>query len=267
MYLEDAFKAWIRDQKVSPPRKADFVMTLIGSGELFSMGILMKLEIRSYQNFGDEWQREPYLLDPIGIAERNDMNSSNRPVVKISWWSAAEYLNRKSRLEGLEPVFDFSRVRWINGSAEEGTLEGEGEVIININANGYRFPTEAEHEYFIRAGTKTTYPTGEWEARLPLVAWFEQSFARGIQPIGQLRPNPFGLVDTLGNGWEWGLDWYDDLSKEAAEDPMGPPSGSYHVARGGYWYSLPFYLRSTRRDQRSPRPWKSVGFRALRTAK
>lgn len=195
------------------------------------------------------------------------MRSSNRPVENVSWWSVAEYLNRKSTLEGLAPVFDFSGVTF-SGRAEDGSLEGKGDVIINWNANGYRMATEAEQECFIRGGTKTRFPNGEDESKLPLIAWFEENSGKTTHPIGELRPNAFGLVDTSGNVWEWGMDWYADYSNEAVTDPMGPSLGSLRVVRGGSWYYGAQYLCSAYRYHVRPDyRFVYLGFRAVRPAR
>lgn len=196
------------------------------------------------------------------------MNSSNRPVENITWWSSAVYANKKSELEGLEPVYDFSNVRWTKGKAEEGTLEGQGEVIVNLNANGYRHPTEAEQEFFVRGGTTTTYPTGEDQTKLPLVAWFDKNSGNKTHPIGELRPNALGLVDTSGNVWEWGLDWYGDYSSDPVVDPVRLTAGSYRVCRGGGWYFDARHLRSARRGYVDPvGRGGSLGARFVRPAR
>ena len=67
-------------------------------------------------------------------------------------------------------------------------------------ANGYRLPTEAEWEYCARAKQETLYAGSDnWKE----VAWGEENSGGQTQPIGQKKPNSFGLYDMIGNVWEW----------------------------------------------------------------
>ncbi len=46
----------------------------------------------------------------------------------------------------------------------------------------------------------------------------------GIAPVGEFRPNSFGLFDMHGNIWEWCSDRYDPeyYASSPAADPLGP---------------------------------------------
>src|SRR5260370_8630072 len=105
-----------------------------------------------------------------------------------------------------------------------------------VNGKGdgyhYRLPTEAEWEYAARAGDSSCRygPVDE-------VAWSRDNSGGKTHPVGEKKPNAFGLYDMLGNVWEWVQDWYSITyyTQSAESDPKGPGSGEYRVSRAGSW--------------------------------
>jgi len=128
-----------------------------------------------------------------------------------------------------------------------------------------RLPYEAEWEYAARAGTATAYYWGDSVDSNYL--WYYSNSGSGTHPVGEKKPNSFGLYDMSGNVWEWCMDWYDGRypSKSPVKDPRGAENGEYRVLRGGSWgNSLDSYLRSAVRGRYIPEIRDNhVGFRVV----
>ncbi|MBI4749442.1 MAG: SUMF1/EgtB/PvdO family nonheme iron enzyme [Acidobacteria bacterium] len=137
-----------------------------------------------------------------------------------------------------------------------------------LNGRGdgpYQLPTEAQWEYACRAGT-----TGDYAGNLDEMCWYEGNSESKTHPVGQKKPNGWGLYDMHGNVWEWCQDWYDNgySAKSAGSDPKGPSDGSARVYRGGSWFYTAIYCRSANRARNTPGTRNNdLGFRLVRTAR
>jgi formylglycine-generating enzyme required for sulfatase activity len=133
----------------------------------------------------------------------------DNPVESVSWNDAREFIERLNAREG---------------------------------RNLYRLPTEAEWELAARGGTDTKLFFMEdpkiWEeAESPLAdyAWFNKNSSDTTHPVGQKKPNQYGLYDIYGNVWEWVEDWHGKLPEARELGDYQAPSGEDRVNRGGGW--------------------------------
>lgn len=158
---------------------------------------------------------------------------SNRPMEKVSWNDVQEFLRKLSEQE---------------------------------KGKAYRLPTEAEWEYACRAGPTGAYCFGDDDARLKEYAWYRENSGGTTHPVGQLKPNDWGLYDMHSNVWEWVQDYYgENYYKQRPNpdiDPQGLNSGQFRSARGGSWMDIPLGARASGRLRRKPSDRSgNVGFR------
>jgi len=165
------------------------------------------------------------------LSDPSHFKNPKNPLEQMNWTDAAIYCNQRSRAESLEICYD------------EETWD------CNFQANGYRLPTEAEWEYACRAGTSTDYMFGNDRRKLKEYAWFAENSFGSTHPVGQKKPNPWGLFDMYGNVAEWCNDFYSEnyYQKSPKEDPKGPARGNEKVLRGGAWNSTAQSCRSSYR--------------------
>jgi formylglycine-generating enzyme required for sulfatase activity len=126
-------------------------------------------------------------------------------------------------------------------------------------------PSEAEWEYACRAGTQTAFSFGDDPARLPEYGWFFDNANEATHPVGQKKPNPWGLFDMHGNAAEWVLDQYfptgyKPLPQQPAKaaDVVAWPTVLFpRAVRGGHWDSDPEDCRCASRLPSHDEEWKS----------
>ena len=127
-----------------------------------------------------------------------------------------------------------------------------------------RLPSDAEWEYACRAGTQTSYYSGDTEDDLKRVAWYDANGNNTTHPVGLKEANEFGLYDMHGNVFQWCQDVHDDYSSNPVTDPQGPAKGAYRVLRGGSWICPLRTCRSASRFRRDPGiPLEDCGFRVV----
>ncbi len=184
----------------------------------------------------------------------NDYYIGKYEVTQAQWLALMEENPSTQKGDNL-PV---NRVSWHEAQAYIQKLNEQQDEI------RFRLPTEAEWEYACRAGTTTATYIGEniTEEQMEEYAWFRNNSEANLHPVGQLKPNPWGLYDMHGNVWEWCSDWYGTYPEQDVTDPKGPETGKEKVFRGASWMGEYKFMRSADRGKFPPeRKQHTGGFR------
>ena len=198
------------------------------------------------------------------------------PQIYVTWYEAAQYCNWLSKLDGIPEN------EWCY-PANEMIKSGMEISKDYLKRKGYRLPTEAEWEYASRAGTTTSRFYGESDELLSEYAWYSKNPPKKksdpndpndpqhTYPVGQLKPNAYGLFDIYGNVWEWCDSRRQTYNSNAVDEPSSNILITDSVAmvrRGGSFSYDKSVMRSAHRGALNYFPNQrrdNVGFRIART--
>ena len=200
--------------------------------------------------------------------ETNDFDRG--PVETVDWYSAIDFANARSAREGLERCYQLEGCDDPVDGWKDGVHSGcGGWTFRGLECLGYRLSTQAEWEYFARAGSDAATYAGDLSSTLGCgivvsggggfapnslltdLGWFACNSEGKTQSVGMKAPNQWGLFDLLGNVAEWNMDSSGGLvftaavaGKDRLSDPLELDTLFVLASGGGatddaYWMHIP----------------------------
>ncbi len=199
----------------------------------------VRLQSFSISRFEITFEEFDAFAESTGLALPKDKGwgRGKQPVINITWEEAVDY------------------TKWL--SQQTG--------------HQYRLPSEREWEYAAGAGKDSLYWYGNelGRNRGNCAVCGSQWDNNQPAPVGSFQPNPLGLNDTIGNVLEWTVDCF---RSNYIGSPItgnlwqgGDEDCSHRMARSGSFRSYENALRTTKRNNYSPRTrLDNLGFRVVR---
>jgi len=189
------------------------------------------IEVQQLEMGRREWKQITSLL-PSGYKQEDDGEclEDNCPINNVTWWEAIHAANLLSEQRALQPCY-----APMNCTGELGkglTCEGVAEPDKSVyECEGYRLPTRSETEYAARAGTISTWYSGNitvydnndcnFDENLDKIGWYCLNSDDQAHKRGEKLKNGFGLYDLIGNLGEWTNEEDRYVAAEGGDDPQG----------------------------------------------
>jgi formylglycine-generating enzyme required for sulfatase activity len=184
-------------------------------GSAFAGQEVAPFHIGRFETTWGEWKtvRTWATANGYDIGTVGEGSADNHPVRNVNWYDSLKWLNAKSEMEGLMPVYS------VNGTIYQVGQSIPGQ---SNSANGYRLPSEKEWEWAARGGVSSQGYTYSGSNISSSVAWDNSNSSGGTNTVGTKAANELGIYDMSGNVWEYCWD-------------VSSINSSYRVFRGGSW--------------------------------
>lgn len=209
------------------------------------------------------------------------------PVSHVTFYDALAFANLMSERSGLSSCYELQSCTGEVGVDFACTQIGVTAKDLYACA-GYRLPMESEWEYAARAGTRTSFPTGNvssapdggchYDPLFESIGWYCVNSPDKAQPAARKLPNGFGLYDMHGNMLEWVNQIYSSwgYGESPQVDPLGKVTSArnltptkerpFRVQRGGvHNYTAAFATSAHFSYDFDSSTSSNVGFRLART--
>ncbi|MBK6696498.1 MAG: formylglycine-generating enzyme family protein [Myxococcales bacterium] len=177
-----------------------------------------------------EWAATGELNVTLARAGAEQCTEPSCPVAQVNWYEALRFANRYSAWKGKPECYTLQGCGPDAGPGPFGCTNVSAVNTSVYDCDGYRLPTEAEWEYAVRAGTRSPTFAGPLTpipppadptdcSTQPIIepfAWYCANSGGRTHPVGQKSPNPWGLLDLLGNVLEHTSDMYTGIGHKPA---------------------------------------------------
>ncbi len=166
--------------------------------------------------------------------------NSEYPVTGVTYFDAVLFANAKSKSEGKDTVYTYSKVSY-EGSGRCVNLEG---LVFHPEVDGFRLPTEAE---WVLAASIGWNPANGWNSTN---SGHHLHKVCSAQDVGEETAESIDkytvFCDMAGNAMEWVNDWQGQFRDTTVTNYVGAPDGGAReerVVKGGSFRNDPSTMK------------------------
>lgn len=138
-------------------------------------------------------QKDVCHIELVQICQMGNLNFAKYPVTQAQYQA----------LMGNNPSYHKNKPQNPAEMVSFKDAQAFSQKLSQLTGKTYRLPTDVEWEYACRAGSSTDFFFGDDANQLEDYAWYGRNSLNKTHPVGQKKPNAWGLFDMHGNVWEW----------------------------------------------------------------